>query len=303
MPATLVAGFLEAGKTTWIQDCILHDYFHKRGTTLILALEDGETEYDTAALKAYRTEVAVAESGEDITAFCREALDRVRPDRVYVELNAMRPELRTLLPDCLKVVFTAALIDFTTLPLYYQNMRQQLQAVVAGADQVIFNRCPDKALLAEYGNAFRLMNNRASWLWEGPTGYHEKAFGILVPYDLTRPELTLDTTDFVAFMLDGRAAPEHYAGKTVRFLCQADALPEPGRFLAGRLVMTCCMADLQFMGFPCEYDGPEQPRPGSWHELTAEVALRPDAWGRPQLILLARSLTHAMPPEKLICGA
>ena len=38
----LVCGFLDAGKTTYIQDCILHDYFHKYGETLILSTEDGE---------------------------------------------------------------------------------------------------------------------------------------------------------------------------------------------------------------------------------------------------------------------
>ena len=32
----LIYGFLESGKTTYIQDCIVHDYFHKYGTTLIL---------------------------------------------------------------------------------------------------------------------------------------------------------------------------------------------------------------------------------------------------------------------------
>ena len=51
---TLVYGFIEAGKTTYIQDCIFHDYFHKRGSTLILCFEAGETEYDAQKLASFK---------------------------------------------------------------------------------------------------------------------------------------------------------------------------------------------------------------------------------------------------------
>ena len=54
----LVQGFMDSGKTTFIQDCILNDYFHKYGSTLILCFEQGESEYDIAALRERRTEVA-----------------------------------------------------------------------------------------------------------------------------------------------------------------------------------------------------------------------------------------------------
>ena len=32
----LVCGFLNAGKTTYIQDCIFNDFFHRYGSVLIL---------------------------------------------------------------------------------------------------------------------------------------------------------------------------------------------------------------------------------------------------------------------------
>ena len=65
----LVYGFLEAGKTYFIQDCILQDYFHKYGTTLILCFEQGEQEYDTDILLEKKTTVVYYEGEKDISCF------------------------------------------------------------------------------------------------------------------------------------------------------------------------------------------------------------------------------------------
>ena len=54
----LVYGFLDAGKTSYIRDCIQNDYFYKYGTTLILCFEQGLEEYDADALAVRRTSVA-----------------------------------------------------------------------------------------------------------------------------------------------------------------------------------------------------------------------------------------------------
>ena len=51
----LIYGFLDAGKTTYIQDTVTHDFFYKDGVTLILSFEEGEVEYDTTLLSKFRT--------------------------------------------------------------------------------------------------------------------------------------------------------------------------------------------------------------------------------------------------------
>lgn len=294
---TLVGGFLDAGKTTYIQDCIANDFFHRRGSTLILCFEQGETEYDPALLARTRTDAAYYEGGEDITAFCTRCIGQFRPDRIFVEANAMTGAPRGRLPSVMKQVFSAVLIDGTTLPLYAANMRQLLQDLVAGADQVIFNRCETRDMLAPYSRLFRLMNRRASYLWESPMGYHEKAFDVFVPFDLDRPELELREEDYIPFILDALSCPGHYDGKTIRLLCQAEAREETGRtFLAGRTVMTCCPADLQFLGLPCEQPPGHAVRPGSWLDLTARAALMPGPYGQKQLVLSPLSVTETAPP-------
>lgn len=133
----LVCGFLDAGKTTHIQSCIVNDFFHKYGTTLILAFESGETEYDEDTLLRYRTYVAYWEEGEDVTAFCLRQLEEWQPDRVYVEMNAMREGLRDRLPPALRVSAVSVLIDTKTLALYLNAFRALFLEMVRGAHTVV----------------------------------------------------------------------------------------------------------------------------------------------------------------------
>ena len=149
------------------------------------------------------------------------------------------------------------------------------------------------------------MNKKASYLWEGPTGYHEKAFGILVPFDLNSDTLTLSDTDFTPFYLDALAAPAHYAGKELHLLCQVAYTPESARddiFCAGRRVMTCCAADIQFLSVPCHCPDGQLPGNQAWIELTARGTLRPDSYGQNRLVLEAETIQPAKMPENLVIG-
>lgn len=301
IPTILVNGFLESGKTTYIQDCLKNDFFYKRGSTLLILFEEGETEYDEELLRSRRTEAVACDSGEDITAFIEGLIADKQPDRVYIEMNAMTDRLREQLPNCLRVDFSITLIDGGTLALCYTNMRQLLQNMVMSSNQVIFNRCEVEAL-RPYGNAFRVMNNKAAYLWEAPQGYHEKAFGVMVPFDPDQAELQLSEEDFTPFYLDALAAPEHYAGKTVTFVCTAVRDEEcDGSIRVGRQVMTCCLADVQFLSFPCVAAEGALP-PGGWFRLTAKAVVRTDRYRRSFLMLELISAVGESTPEHTVIG-
>lgn len=294
----LVYGFLEAGKTTYIQDSVFHGFFHRRGRTLILCFEEGETAYDIERLADFRTEVALWDGDGDIAGFCREALERHGPDRVFVEMNAMLPGLRDRLPDVLRVGASAMLINGTTLALYARNMRQLMQDMVKASNQITFNRCPDKAALEPYGQLFRLMNRDATFLWEGPGGYHERAFEGFVRYDWNADEIRLGEDDMIPFALDAAAHPEHYQGKVLRL--QGQLMDMEGGVKIGRTVMTCCMADLQFMGVLCTgLDRAAYP-PGSWLRLEARGEVAVDGLGRRYLTLHTLALEPIKPPREIL---
>ena len=279
----LVYGFLDAGKTHYIRDCILNDYFHKYGTTLILCFEQGEESYDPEALSSRRTAVAYYDGDKDVAEFCRCKIEQTRPDRIYVEMNAMMQGLRDKFPACMKVTFSITLIDWATLHLYFTNFKQLMNQMVAASQQVTFRGCPSKDSLAQYSQPFRLMNPTATYLRQDPMGYHERAFDRFLPFSLEDEVITITEKDYIPFWLDALEHPEHYEGKT---LCFQDPLelrrsaadtPEELRrsaanapevlsqstgespWYAGRVVMVCCMADLQFMSFELDLEPESEP--------------------------------------------
>lgn len=64
IPVYLFMGFLEAGKTTFIQETLEEDYFNDGERTLLFACEEGMEEYDEELLKRTNTTVVYVEEQE-----------------------------------------------------------------------------------------------------------------------------------------------------------------------------------------------------------------------------------------------
>ena len=271
-----------------------------------MCFEQGEEKYDEAALAEKRTTVACYDGG-DVKAFCEEAIEANHPDRIYVEMNAWIPELRKQLPECMKVAFAITLIEWDTFQPHYVSHIQQIREMVSESHQVTFRGCPQRRMLEPYSQAFRVMNPKASYLRQDPMGYHEKAFDIFVPFSLEGDEIPVDERNYLPFWLDAFDHPEHYSGKTICFtdpveIRKADA---DGLLSCGRVVMTCCMADLQFMSF--ELDAAQNGRadaPGGkaegWVTLDALAETVADRYGQKKLRLKAKKISRAQAPQQLI---
>ena len=312
----LVQGFLGAGKTTYIERCIYDGSFHQTGTTLLLCFEEGEKDYDVEKLRAYRTALVgfdpvsfgEEESAQELAAkiedFCLSAIEKYRPDRIYVEMNCMMPGLLQALPAEMEVVSSTTLLDGTTLETYYENLRQFLQNMLSSSTQAIINRCQEKEALEKYAAPFRLMNSRCDYLLENPLGYHEKAFARYLPYDLSLPSLWIEEEAYPLFHLDIQENPEHYAGKEITFLAQVrfhQQTPEDSFYL-GRVLITCCLWDAQFLGFFCKRGDTPLPERGSWIRLTAVAQVMEDGDGKKIPLLNAKSWELVDPPKVQILG-
>jgi hypothetical protein len=301
----LVYGFLDAGKTTHIQENIRDDRYYKRGTTLIIYFEQGVEKYDREALVEKRADVVYYRRGNsgneegDITRFCLESIEKHQPDRIYVEMNSMIQGLRGVFPDCMRVTFAESLIDWATMPVYYANFLQMIKQMVSESNQVTFRGCPSSDLLEPYGQSFRLMNPKASYLRRDPLGYHEKAFGLFLPFRLEESEITITDRTYLPLWLDALDHPEHYEGKIIHFADPVELrrTDENNIWTCGRVVMTCCMADLQFMSFGLEA---AEPAGAGWAVLDASARVSRDSYGQRKLILAPHKLTKADPPEDLI---
>ena len=86
----LMTGFLESGKTSFLNFTLQQDYFYTEGKTLLILCEEGEVEYDPAVLEMSNTVVEVIENEEDFTTDRLAAMDILhQPERVIIEYNGM----------------------------------------------------------------------------------------------------------------------------------------------------------------------------------------------------------------------
>ena len=79
-------------------------------------------------------------------------------------------------------------------------------------------------------------------------GYHEKIFGNPLPFDPSVNEIVLSDKDFPAWYVDVLEFPGNYEGKIIDAHLQVKEKPDRDGFMAGRMVMTCCMNDISFLG-------------------------------------------------------
>ena len=268
-----------------------------------MCFEKGEEQYDEAALAEKRTFVAYYDGG-DVKEFCEYAIEAHHPDRIYVEMDAFTEDLREQLPECIKVTFSVTLIDWDTFQVYYVTNIQAMSRMVSGSNQVTFRGCPSGRMLEPFSQSFRVMNPKAVYLRQDPMGYHEKAFEIFVPFSLEDDEITIGEKEYLPFWLDAFDHPEHYSGKTLRFVMPLEIRKDDaGRpWSCGRVVMTCCMADLQFMSF--ELGAAPDAAAGcmlkeGWAVLDAKAAVS-DCSGSKKVRLMPETIHHVKAPKELI---
>ena len=266
----MINGMLDAGKTTFIQTIIHQDGFHKKGTTLLITLEEGEVEYDSLKLlDDYNTTVL---SLNDDTVLPKEKLENLvmmhRFDRVIIENNAMSENVLEL-PECLIVSQIITLIDCETFETYYQNMRVKMADIIRPANLILFNRIDgfeDKLL--SYKRSLMLLNADADYVFQNSKGEVIDTLADELPYDLNSDIIKVEDKDYGVYFIDTYDQKERYEGKKVNLDCVC-YMQTDGTVVVGRLAMTCCENDIQLLGFFTDIK--ETFKANEWINLTAEI--------------------------------
>ena len=85
----IVTGFLESGKTKFMQEMLTDDGFSEGERTLLLVCEEGEEEYNPEMLKKCNTVMVTLESEDDMAGDKLIELDaKYKPERVLIEYNS-----------------------------------------------------------------------------------------------------------------------------------------------------------------------------------------------------------------------
>ena len=221
VPIYLIAGFLESGKTSFLNFTLQQDYFYIDGKTLLILCEEGEEEYDPEALKMCNTEVEIIEKEEDLTPERLAAMEIIhQPERVIVEYNGMwlvsRFE-RMQKPPGWGIEQQIVCVDAGTFQMYMANMKSIFMDMVRNADMVVFNRCKESDPLPAYRRGIKVTNQRAEIIFEDEEGELDDIFQDEMPFDINAPVIDILPEDYGIWFVDALDHPDSYVGKTVRF--------------------------------------------------------------------------------------
>lgn len=308
IPVYAFTGFLEAGKTKFMQDTLCDPRFNAGEKTLVLVCEEGEEEFDPAPYP----HKAVAFEPVDQQAVTTEQLaalqKKYRAERVLIEFNGMlliEPFYRKM-PESWQLAQEVMFADAGTILSYNTNLRSLVVDKLTGAELVVFNRMTQETDRLPLHKLARAVNRRIDIIYEysdGTTEYDDMIDPL--PFDLNAPIIEIQDDDYALFYRDITEEPEKYAGKTVRFKGQVARLKNdrPGMFAPGRFVMTCCVEDISFMGLPCRYEQCRQLEMRSWITLTAKVEVKYHQLFRGQgPILTALDVQSAEAPEQEVAA-
>ena len=307
VPVYLFTGFLEAGKTKFIQETLEDKRFCNGERTLLLVCEEGEEEYAPDQFADRSVMIRTIESPEEMTV---ENLSRMliqtNAERVVVEYNGMwlLDLLYSAMPENWMVYQEFMFADATTFLSYNANMRQLVYDKLKSCELVVFNRFrPDMDKLA-FHKIVRGASRRSDIAYEYAGGKVEyDDIQDPLPFDLEAPVVEIGDDDYAVWYRDMSEEPKKYEGKTVRFRCRAlqrKKLP-PHTFVVGRHVMTCCVEDIQFAGLVCQKDDVSDIVDDSWMTLTAEIHFKfSRAYGKKGPVLTYLSHEPCEAPEQAV---
>ena len=279
-PVYLFTGFMDSGKTTLIKETLFDQDFGNGAKTLIIACEDGEVEYEENELARINAKLLQIENEEDFTEDLLYNINiQYLPEQVFIEYNGtweMAKLLETKLPDGWVIVQSLATADATTYEMYLNNMRSMIMEQLFKADVVIFNRCDDNTPKGKFRRSVKALNRRAQIVYERADGSIDENENEELPYDINAPVIELSDADYGLWYLDATDNPARYDKKKVKFLAlvyNPEKMQKRGMFVPGRFAMTCCEADIQFVGFKCKYPAATEIPHKSRINITAEVRI------------------------------
>lgn len=280
IPVYVFTGFLDSGKTRFMQGTLEDQRFNAGEKTLLLVCEEGEEEYDPSKFSGSNVNIEIIADQDQLDEKTLEALRKKnRAERVCVELNGMKlvSDFYAAMPKSWVVYQEIMFADATTFPLYNGNMRSLVVDKVGGCEMVVFNRVNDSVDKMELHKIVRAINRRCEIAYEDENGDVEyDDIEDPLPFDVDADVIEIADDDYALWYRDVTEDMQKYSGKTVKFKAQVahTKKTEKDCFVPGRFVMTCCVDDIQFMGFVAQYEGADALEQRSWVTVTAKISLR-----------------------------
>jgi len=278
LPVFVINGFLEAGKTQFMKFTMQQEYFKTEGNTLLIVCEEGDEEYDEKLLSSTHTTIKYIEDIKDFTIQNMERFTKdVNPERILIEWNGLWEQDKLEIPDIWFINQMITIYDTSTLDLYIKNkdLKAYMGKMLINSELVICNRADniDEDILSTYHLQIKAMAPNAEIIFEGEEGEITGDFSINLPYNLDDKKLIIKPEDYGVFYIDIMDRTEKYDTKEVEFTAQV-VRPEgigDDVLITGRRAMTCCEADIRFLGFVCKYRGAKNFKNKDWVKIKGKI--------------------------------
>ena len=304
IPVYVFTGFLDSGKTKFIQETLEDTRFNAGERTLLLIFEEGEEEYDISAYPHQNVYLEVVDQQTVTQKELKALAKKHKAQRVVAELNGMQlvGDIYSRFPEDWVVAQEVMFADATTIMAYNANMRNLVMDKLVGGQMVVFNRLKPGEDTMHLHKLVRAANRKMDILYDyldGTTAFDDIEDPL--PFDINAPVITVKDEDYALWYRDVTEEPQKYAGKTVLFKGQVALLrrEKEGMFAPGRFVMTCCVDDIQFCGVPCRYSQAKSltPRSWAWVKATISAENHPLYQGELGPVLTAIEVTPADPAD------
>ncbi len=294
-PVYLVTGFLEAGKTKFINDTMADPKFTSGDKVLVIACEEGEEEFGDF-------DVEYIDSIDEISPENMIRLQkRHEATKLMIEYNGMWQisDLYERAPEHWIIGQNIVFFDGETFDSYNKNMRSLVVDKIQNADLVVFNRVDDVDCM-ELHRVVRGLSRSTDIIYEKTTG--ETAYDDIedpLPFDKDADVIVIEDRDYALFYRDLSEDMASYDGKTVRFkaIVAKDKSLGTGTMFVGRHIMVCCADDIQYSPLVCKWGRSDDYESYDWVTVEAKIKIaNHKAYQTAGPVLTAISVTRAYQP-------
>lgn len=304
IPVFLFTGFLDSGKTTFIQSMLEDPQFNEGQRTLLLLCEEGEEELIPDRFSINHVSIHPIQSLSELTPGNLSTLQRkAAATRIIIEYNGMwqMNDLFDRLPENWGIAQETMMIDASTVSAFNLNMRQLVVDKLNTAELVVFNRVEPASDRLELHKLVRGVSRNAQIVYDLTDGTSEEdAIEDPLPFDINASVIVIDDRDYAIFYRDLMEEPNKYIGKTVRYkaLIANRRLPRD-TFLAGRHIMTCCEADIRYYPLVCLWNQTKGLAHQSWAIVEGKISVQySGVYGKEGPVLSIQKVAKAIEPEQ-----
>ena len=245
---------------------------------------------------------------EDKSELTEENLTRLQmqygSERVVVEYNGTwtMEEFFNAMPEGWMLNQIMTFFDANTFLNYNANMRQFTFDKIENTQLVVFNRFDDSMDKMQLHKIVRGISRRCDIVYERVNGQAD--FDDIedpLPFDINAPVIVIEDKDYAFFYRDLTENLDSYIDKTVKFkgLVARDKRLSPQDIVLGRHVMTCCEADIQYLGVACVLPSAMDLQTRDWINVTAKVRFEKHRIYKGKgPVLVAEKVVVCEPPEQ-----